>query len=321
LREVPSRGGTRSGRNRRGLSVMAGLPWFKLAGDFFQHPKTLELQAELGDPCADVYIVRMWAYVSRVAASGRLAGRNVVTVLERAVGWHGEPGRFVRAALAVGFLEQEADALVIHDWAREQGAHVAKVEKDRARPPAHRRVSDTAPVPARDPRGNVAGSRQGPEVEREIETEMEITASQATASAAPPPGDDLPDATDAQPVTEERPPLVLHVQPAEKKPRAPAPGVALYARLEDRRQKACTEDVVPYVPSRWAFSRQNRELGPIAKAETSNPEEWERFRGAWQEFVDDPESRNLDVPYSLDWFMRCRSRYEGRALKAAGGGA
>lgn len=160
---------------------MAGLPWFKLYGDFFSHPKTLELQAELGDPSADVYVVRMWAYVSRVAATGRLSGRNVVSVLERAVGWAGEPGRFVQAALRVGFLEQEPEALVVHDWAREQGAHVAKVEKDRARPPAHKRNTHTDTLPARDLRGNMSGSRESPEVEIEREREKKKEALSAGA--------------------------------------------------------------------------------------------------------------------------------------------
>ena len=190
---------------------MAGLPWFKLAGDFFSHPKTLELQAELADPCADVYVVRMWAYVSRVAASGRLTGRNVVTVLERAVCWQGEPGRLVSALLAVGFLEQEPDALVVHDWASEQGAHVAKVERDRARPRADKRISHLSPVPARESRGHVAESREGPEVEmkREIESKKETTT--LSAPADQPPGEELPDATEnAHPVL-----LELSSAPAE----------------------------------------------------------------------------------------------------------
>jgi hypothetical protein len=184
---------------------MAGLPWFKLAGDFFAHPKTLELQAELGDPSADVYVVRMWAYVSRVAATGRITGRNVATVLERAVGWQGEPGRLVAALLRVGFLEQEPDALVVHDWAAEQGAHVAKVEKDRKRPRADRRVSHISPVPARELVGVVSGSREGPEVEREIEIEKKITTLSADADLPP----DVVE--DAQPVL-----LAVPNRPTEK---------------------------------------------------------------------------------------------------------
>lgn len=158
---------------------MAGLPWFKLAGDFFAHPKTLELQAEIQDPAADVYVVRMWAYVSRVAASGRLQGRNVVTVLERAVGWQGEPGRLAAALLQVGFLQQEPDALIVHDWAAWQGAHVAKVDKDRARPNAKTRVSYTSADPARGFVGVSSGSRDNPgvETEREIENKEETTMS------------------------------------------------------------------------------------------------------------------------------------------------
>jgi hypothetical protein len=300
---------------------MARLPFVQVDTDFITHGAAA-LAAVLGGETSPavagwaVLQLRTWA-LSRADGEdllGFIPGANAARLVATFAGWRGDPAVFLAALCdpAVSLAEVCEDGVQLLGLDRDAAA-VRKGRGDRERMSRRRRgdVSERS----RD----VDGKTQ---TQTQTQTQKEEAASQAPASAAPPPGDDLPDAADdAQPVAEERPTLVLHVQPAEKKPRAPAPGVALYARLEDRRQKACTEDVVPYVPSRWAFSRQNRELGPIAKAETSNPEEWERFRGAWQEFVDDPESRNLDVPYSLDWFMRCRSRYEGRALKAAGGGA
>jgi hypothetical protein len=148
----------------------------------------------------------------------------------------------------------------------------------------------------------------------------EETASPTAAVAASAPEDDIPQAhpDDVHAEDDERPPLVLVPQPVAKPTRKQSVGEALYARLEDRREKACTEDGVPFVPSRWPFSRQNRDLGPIARAETDAPAEFERFRAAWLEFVSDPATRDLDVPYSLDWFWKCRSRYEGKALRGEG---
>lgn len=143
-------------------------------------------------------------------------------------------------------------------------------------------------------------------------------ASQAPAVAAPgTDGDELPDATeDAQEV---RPALVLEAQQPEKPGRRQSAGEALYARLEARRQEVCSIDGVPFVESRWAHGRQNRELGPLAKAEKADAEgeTWKRFVGAWLAFMEDDEAAKLDVPYSLDYFWRMRSRYEGRALKGA----
>jgi hypothetical protein len=156
------------------------------------------------------------------------------------------------------------------------------------------------------------------------------TASQAEAVASPPvaDGEELPDATEH--AEEERPPLVLETQDAEppkpeRKPRTPSAGEALYARLESQRQQACEMDAanglegVHFIPSRWAFSRQNKQLGPIAKTQTSDPEgEWARFSAAWGAFLDDTEvAARLDEPYALDYFLRCRGRYEGKALKGA----
>lgn len=156
-----------------------------------------------------------------------------------------------------------------------------------------------------------------------------FSASQATGVAAPPgvvddPHGGLPDATDdAQPVAEERPPLVLDIQQAGKKPRRPSAAEELFARLEARRKEKCEEHGVPFVETQsgWPPARINRDLGPIARAEAAKGPEWERFCAAWWEFLDDPAARQADVPLALDWFWKARDRYFGRSLKAAGGGA
>lgn len=136
-------------------------------------------------------------------------------------------------------------------------------------------------------------------------------ASQAT-SAAEGPSNNAPATSSAN--------LSPEAQTAEKparKPRTQPPGEALYARLEESRQKTCEEHGVPFVPSRWAFSRQNRELGPIARLPEGH-EEQERFAAAWDAFTEDPVALTREPPFSLDWFWKCRSRYEGRAVQAGG---
>ncbi|QRK06035.1 hypothetical protein JQX13_38810 [Archangium violaceum] len=163
---------------------MTCLPWFKLFSEFTEHPKTLALQAELEHPEADAFVLRMWCYLAKAAPTGCLTGRHAGVVLERAIRWTGQPGRFVEAALAVGFLEREGDNLVAHHWAEVQGAHVAKVERDRKKPDgkrASRQPPATSPQDTRDapssiPRGSteepardVRGESREKRVERETE--------------------------------------------------------------------------------------------------------------------------------------------------------
>ncbi|PTL79079.1 hypothetical protein [Vitiosangium sp. GDMCC 1.1324] len=163
---------------------MTCLPWFKLFSDFSEHPKTLALQAELEHPEADAFVLRMWCYLAKAAPTGSLTGRHAGVVLERAIRWTGQPGRFVEAALAVGFLEQEGENLVAHHWAEVQGAHVAKVERDRKKPdgkkasrqPPAMSPQDSRAAPPNIPRGrmeeparDVRGESREKRVERETE--------------------------------------------------------------------------------------------------------------------------------------------------------
>jgi hypothetical protein len=146
--------------------------------------------------------------------------------------------------------------------------------------------------------------------------------SETAARAASLPEDDIPQAhpDDVHPA-EEAEPFALEPQASGKKPRNKPPGERLYERLEARRREACEGAGLPFIESKWPHGRQNRDLGPIARLEESKPEEFERFKLAFFEFLDDPNAREADVPWPLDWFWKARARYEGRALKAQQGSA
>lgn len=138
---------------------------------------------------------------------------------------------------------------------------------------------------------------------RTVPYRTELSASQALTA---PPGDGV----------SSTPAFALEAQaPAAKRPREAPPGEVLYARLETIRGAECEAAGVPFVPSRWAYSRQNRDLGPIARLPDGH-EEQVRFQAAWGAFLEDPQARELDEPFSLSFFWRMRSRYEGRGLKA-----
>lgn len=120
--------------------------------------------------------------------------------------------------------------------------------------------------------------------------------------------------------------FALEAQEAGPKPKKPSAAEALYARLESSRETRCAEAGVPFVPQRWDVPRINKTLGPVAKTPKGasvNPEglteEQERFVGAWDAYLADPEGASREPAWSLGWFMAggVRSRYEARALRAA----
>lgn len=111
-----------------------GLPWFRVYADMPDHPKSLRLGVLLKDRNAFAYVIRLWAWCARVAPEGRFLSEQV----EEAAGWRGKAGAFLVAALQPmpdgkpGWLEDGGGGWVIaHDWDDEQGAHAAKIERDR----------------------------------------------------------------------------------------------------------------------------------------------------------------------------------------------
>lgn len=289
------------------------LPYLQVDGDFITQ-KARTVAALLGCSHAQAvgHLSLLWAWTLSQGSddappSGLITGQHAARIVRAAAGWEGAAEAFVDVLSdpGVGLLERLPDGFRVRGMERYRKAW-DKQRKDRDRKADVRRNSSGHP-------SDGAGKTQ-----TQTQTQKEEAASQAPAVAAPGVGgEELPDATeDAQEV---RPALVLEAQQPEKPGRRQSAGEALYARLEARRQEACRIDGVPFVESRWAHGRQNRELGPLAKAEKADAEgeTWKRFVGAWLAFMEDDEAAKLDVPYSLDYFWRMRSRYEGRALRGA----
>lgn len=167
---------------------MAGLPWFKLDSDFDEHPKTVRLCTRLRDPNAGMYVVRLMAYCSKHAPTGRVPSDMV----EHAARWGKKAGAFVAAAVETGFLEAEGAAFILHGWDERNGAHVRKAAKDNARPRSDYRVP--LQNPARGNGGNQRGSSAG-DVEGEKSREdqkqlLPVAASPAPAASVPPAPDE-----------------------------------------------------------------------------------------------------------------------------------
>lgn len=147
--------------------------------------------------------------------------------------------------------------------------------------------------------GNVAGDAFPEAIEDELEAEVEAAIEGIRAP-------------------EERPVLELKPQTAGPKPRPKQPEFVLYENLETAREEQCQKHGVGFVPSRWPAGRVLKQLGPHVKA---TPEARARFGGAIDAYFEDPIALTREPPFSLEYFLKCLSRYEGRAVQAAGGGA
>jgi hypothetical protein len=161
---------------------MAGLPWFKQAVDLRRDPRSLILGDILGDERAWTYVVEMRMYLAENAPTGCVSGVHADVALERGSGWRGVRGALLSAMREAGFIRtapaREGDGTEVEDldWQREQGAHVAKFQRDAQKPDgrAHKVVN-----PSRDIGGSIAAPERLPRGEsRELRVEKEASASQ-----------------------------------------------------------------------------------------------------------------------------------------------
>lgn len=91
----------------------------RLNVNFFGHTKARGMRRRLGDGgLLSLVILFCWVGAHR-AADGSLEGLSGADI-EDAADWRGEPGAFVREALAVRFLEGEEGTYRIHGWAEHQ---------------------------------------------------------------------------------------------------------------------------------------------------------------------------------------------------------
>jgi hypothetical protein len=138
-----------------------------------------------------------------------------------------------------------------------------------------------------------------------------VTPSRAVPSCAEPAVPSLSGA-DA-PATESREPFELRHPEPKRRTRRPSVAETLYSRLEEDRATASAGAGVPYTPERWAHSRQNRVLGPIAKQAKENADAADLFQAAWHRYLDTPGNASKQPPFSLQFFLSSISTWESLA--------
>lgn len=92
---------------------------FRVSISFFDHPKTMRLEAASGEK-AVLALLRLWAWASRHRSNGELTGltnREIAT----AARWKGKADLLVAALESTGWLDRDGASIHLHDWADWQG--------------------------------------------------------------------------------------------------------------------------------------------------------------------------------------------------------
>jgi hypothetical protein len=179
------------------------------------------------------------------------------------------------------------------DWAREQGAHVAKFQRDAKKPDGR---SHKVVDPSRDDEGSSAAPAELPRGEsRELRVEIEASSSKGTASPSP---------SDFE----------LTSPSSKKRNRKPSKAEEMFTRIQQTREARCEEVGEPVVSERWDFSRQNKIIGELLREPENARSLFER---AWGIYLADDGQRARTPAWSLAFFMTSgvRAKYETLAAR------
>ena len=93
------------------------MAWIESHQELWRHPKTKKLARLLAVsvPTAIGHLHGIWYWALDFAQDGDLRRYDPEEIADAAL-WEGEPGRFIEALVAAGYLDQTDNGLTIHDW-------------------------------------------------------------------------------------------------------------------------------------------------------------------------------------------------------------
>ena len=123
---------------------MQFMQWFKLYADLKDHPKRWRFE-ELADTEYGLHYLTAWfSYVCKYAPGGNVSGFTPREVA-RACEWKGDPQRLWDALVGAGFIDQDENGALAHDWYEENARFINENSK-RKEPKGYPRVSQGLPV-------------------------------------------------------------------------------------------------------------------------------------------------------------------------------
>lgn len=101
------------------------MPYLNIDLDYFDHPKTLMLEAELGGHRATLIPIKLWRHVGKYHSDdGYLKGYTPAAIAKAVHFDHRDSEKLVEALLKCRFLEKKKEGYQVHDWSAHNG-HLA----------------------------------------------------------------------------------------------------------------------------------------------------------------------------------------------------
>lgn len=110
------------------------MAWIESHQELARHPKTKRLSRLLNVslPAAVGHLHFLWWWAMDYAQDGDLSRYDEYDIAD-ACGWDGEAKQIVNALIEAGFIDEEEDGLVIHDWFEYAGRLIEKREQNAER--------------------------------------------------------------------------------------------------------------------------------------------------------------------------------------------
>ena len=127
------------------------MPYLNIDLEYFDHPKTLMLEAELGGHRAMLIPVLLWRHAGKYHSDdGYLKGYTPAAIAKVVQYDHRNAEKLVEALIKCRFLDKKKDGFQVHDWSEHNG-HLA-LFRERARIAAEARwnKSKNADKPAQE---------------------------------------------------------------------------------------------------------------------------------------------------------------------------
>ena len=110
------------------------MAWIRLEDNFYSHPKFRRLARilDIDTATARGYVATLWSWAINFAFDGDLT-RFHVSEIEESIGWDEKDreGELVRAMIAAGFVDQDGDQYVIHEWDDRPNSHKDRLARYR----------------------------------------------------------------------------------------------------------------------------------------------------------------------------------------------
>lgn len=127
------------------------MAWIEVHQALRDHRKVLDLamQLDMPEPAVVGHMIYLWLWSLDNAPDGVLPESD--RIIERAAGWTGERGEFIRCLVIAGLVDEENGQRTIHDWEEYTGKLIdqrkANAERQRAWRERHKDNPPTPPSP------------------------------------------------------------------------------------------------------------------------------------------------------------------------------